>query len=45
MHDFWNVQDPNQRTQEMVHFTKNVALLGGALALMAVQEPWPLACR
>jgi hypothetical protein len=25
----------------MVHFTKNVALPGGALALMAVQEPWP----
>jgi hypothetical protein len=26
----------------MVNFTKNVALLGGALALMGVEEPWPV---
>lgn len=40
MHDFWNVEDPEKRQGEMVNFMKNVALLGGALALMAVEEPW-----
>jgi putative oxidoreductase len=41
MHDFWKVGDPNQRTSEMINFGKNLALLGAALALMAVREPWP----
>lgn len=41
MHDFWKSQDPNQRMNDMVHFSKNMALLGGALALMGVEEPWP----
>lgn len=41
IHNFWSHQDPNQRQAEMVNFTKNLALLGGALALMGVEEPWP----
>jgi uncharacterized membrane protein YphA (DoxX/SURF4 family) len=41
MHDFWHHQDPNQRQAEMINFTKNMALLGAALALMGVEEPWP----
>jgi uncharacterized membrane protein YphA (DoxX/SURF4 family) len=41
MHDFWTVADPNQRMNEMVNFTKNLALAGGALALMGLEEPWP----
>ncbi len=41
MHDFWRVEDPNQRMNEMINFSKNVALLGSALALMGVDEPWP----
>jgi uncharacterized membrane protein YphA (DoxX/SURF4 family) len=41
MHNFWSVQDPNQRMNEMINFTKNLALLGSALALMGVNEPWP----
>src|SRR5690348_11267806 len=24
MHDFWNTQDPNQRTQDMINFSKNM---------------------
>lgn len=40
MHDFWRHEDPNQRTNEMVNFAKNLALAGGALALMGVDEPW-----
>ena len=41
MHDFWHAQDPNQRMNDMINFSKNLALLGGALALMAMREPWP----
>jgi putative oxidoreductase len=41
MHDFWRVEDPNQRMNEMVNFSKNMALLGAALTLMSVEEPWP----
>jgi putative oxidoreductase len=41
MHNFWSLQDPNQRMNEMVHFSKNMALLGSALALMGMDEPWP----
>jgi uncharacterized membrane protein YphA (DoxX/SURF4 family) len=41
MHDFWKHEDPQQRQNEMIQFSKNVALLGGALALMSVREPWP----
>jgi len=41
MHDFWKQGQPEQRMNEMVNFTKNVALIGGAIALMAVEEPWP----
>jgi uncharacterized membrane protein YphA (DoxX/SURF4 family) len=40
MHDFWRAEDPNQRTSDMTNFMKNMALLGAALALMNVKEPW-----
>ncbi|HLH37368.1 MAG TPA: DoxX family protein [Alloacidobacterium sp.] len=39
-HDFWNAQDPATRQNEMIHFTKNLALLGAALALLGLEE-WP----
>ncbi|MDR7554230.1 MAG: DoxX family membrane protein [Armatimonadota bacterium] len=42
MHNFWAVQDPMQKTMEMVQFAKNMALLGAALALLAIPQPWPL---
>ncbi len=42
MHNFWGVEDPNQRMVDMINFTKNMALVGAALALMATPEPWPL---
>ena len=41
MHDFWNVQDPQQRMGEQINFSKNLALLGGALIAAGVPEPWP----
>lgn len=40
MHDFWN-QDAEQRLNDTVNFMKNLALAGGAMALMGVEEPWP----
>ena len=42
MHDFWRQEDPNQRMNDMINFTKNMAMLGAALALMGVEEPWPV---
>jgi len=42
MHNFWSVQEPTQRLNEMINFSKNMALLGSALALMGVDEPWPV---
>ena len=43
-HDFWSVEDPQQRQQEMTDFLKNVALVGAALVLLAVSGgPWPFA--
>jgi len=30
-----------QRMNDMINFTKNTALVGGAMALMGVEEPWP----
>ena len=41
MHDFWSHEDPQRRQSEMINFTKNMALIGAALSLMAVEEPWP----
>ena len=40
MHDFWRHEDPNQRMNELINFSKNLALLGAAVALMGVDEPW-----
>jgi uncharacterized membrane protein YphA (DoxX/SURF4 family) len=41
MHNFWHMQDPQQRQNDMINFAKNMALLGAGLSLMAVEEPWP----
>jgi putative oxidoreductase len=40
MHNFWK-QQGEMRENEMAHLMKNAALLGGALALAGVEEPWP----
>jgi len=42
MHDFWNMEDPQQRQNDMINFTKNMALVGAALALLQLEEPWPI---
>lgn len=40
MHNFWAVQDPQQKMAEMVNFLKNMALLGAALMTLAIPTPW-----
>lgn len=40
IHDFWN-QEPGKGANDMIHFSKNMAMLGAVLALMGVPEPWP----
>ena len=41
MHRFWEETDAQKRQGEMVHFMKNMALVGAALAMMQIDEPWP----
>jgi putative oxidoreductase len=36
MHAFWKIQDPMQKMGEMVNFTKNIALIGAVLMLIAM---------
>jgi putative oxidoreductase len=36
MHAFWKLEDPMERLQDQVHFMKDVALGGAALALFAL---------
>ncbi|MGH8636534.1 MAG: DoxX family protein [Burkholderiales bacterium] len=45
MHAFWKESDPAQRMQEMVNFTKNMALMGASLIASAHPEPWPWHAR
>lgn len=37
MHDFWTQTDPQQKQSEMVHFSKNVALLGAIIAMFGAE--------
>ena len=41
MHDFWAAATPAQRAADFGNFTKNVALIGGALMMLGVPRPWP----
>jgi putative oxidoreductase len=41
MHNFWDQQDATIRQNEIVNFSKNMALLGAAVSLMSIDEPWP----
>lgn len=41
MHAFWKEDNAEQRVHEMVNFTKNMALIGGALLAAGRPEPWP----
>lgn len=42
IHDFWAMDDPNERQTQMAHFMKNVALAGAAIMFYALaQMPGP----
>ena len=40
MHAFWKETDPMAKMNAKIQFSKNMALLGAALMLLAVQLPW-----
>lgn len=42
MHRFWEEQDPARRMTETVNFSKNIALVGAALAMLQIEQPWPI---
>ena len=42
MHRFWEEADPHQHQAEMINFMKNMALVGAALTMMQIKEPWPV---
>jgi uncharacterized membrane protein YphA (DoxX/SURF4 family) len=41
MHRFWEEQNPQTRQTEMIQFMKNMALVGAALTMMQIEQPWP----
>jgi putative oxidoreductase len=43
MHAFWKVSEPMAKMADQINFMKNLALLGAALAMVAIPQPWPLA--
>ncbi len=42
MHNYWAVTDPNQRMNDQINFFKNFALLGAALMMLMIPQPWAL---
>jgi putative oxidoreductase len=42
IHNFWAIEDQQQRANEFVNFMKNMALIGGACLAAAMPEPWPV---
>lgn len=47
MHNFWAIEDPQERQNEQIHFFKDLALAGGAfilwyLYIVHVSLPWSL---
>lgn len=42
MHNFWKAADPQTKMNDMINFTKNVALAAALLMFLAIPRPWPL---
>ncbi|MBI4993894.1 DoxX family protein [Candidatus Wolfebacteria bacterium] len=40
MHNFWKATDSNIKMADMIHFMKNIALIGAALMMLAIPIPW-----
>jgi uncharacterized membrane protein YphA (DoxX/SURF4 family) len=43
MHNYWAATDDSVRMNDFIHFSKNLALAGGALLALAIPEPWAYA--
>jgi putative oxidoreductase len=41
MHAFWGEKDPQMAQNQMIHFTKNIALLASTLMFLGIPRPWP----
>ena len=41
MHNFWTLEDQAMKMNDMIMFTKNMALLGYTFVLLAIPQPWP----
>jgi uncharacterized membrane protein YphA (DoxX/SURF4 family) len=41
MHAYWKIQDQQMNMVERVNFMKNLALVGAALLLLFISQPWP----
>lgn len=42
IHNFWAIQDPQAKMNEMVNFQKNIAILGALLMTLLIPRPWPM---
>jgi uncharacterized membrane protein YphA (DoxX/SURF4 family) len=42
IHNFWTVQDPQAKMQDMTHFLKNMGLIGLLLMTLLIPRPWPM---
>jgi putative oxidoreductase len=40
MHNFWTIEDPMARMNDMVMFMKNISMLGYTLILLGIPQPW-----
>lgn len=44
IHNFWEIEDPQERNNQKFHFEKNLVIAGAALFVLAVSmEVWPFA--
>jgi putative oxidoreductase len=41
MHAFWADRDEQERQGDVIHFAKNIGLIGAALLAASMPEPWP----
>lgn len=42
MHNFWAIQDPQDKMLQTVNFLKNMALAGALLMFFIIARPWPI---
>lgn len=42
IHNFWAIQDPKERMNELAHFQKNIGIVGLLLMAALIRGPWPV---